>query len=100
MSETQQKIVVAERPRFEISVGEKVTVYASMNNAIYAVLIAYVYPSIILIGLIALLLALGIDETAAATGAVTGCCGYAFYWYCNKNKIGNKIKFYIEKSNK
>lgn len=97
MSDTQEKIIVAERPGFEIKAGERVIVYATTNNAIYSVVLAYVIPSVLIILAVFLLVRAGISELAAAIASLFILAVYFWLLYQFRNKIGKKIKFTVEK---
>lgn len=97
MADVKQKIITAERPSFPVSPGDRVMVYASLNNAVYSVILAYIIPVLIIITLIYLLLRAGTGETVAAIGALGGIVIYFILLYFNRQRIGRKIKFTIEK---
>lgn len=97
MADLKQKTITAERPSFPITPGDKVTVYASVNNAVYSVILAYIIPVLLIIGLIYLLLYIGAGETIAALGALGGIAVYFILLYFNRQRIGKKIRFTIEK---
>lgn len=99
MSETSQKIITALRPDFEISTGDKITVYATTHNAAYSVILAYVLPSVLLIAGITVLVSFKISETLAAAGALAILAIYYTGLYLNRDKIGKKIIFTVEKQN-
>lgn len=97
MSEMQEKVITAIRPSFPIETGEKVMVYAAVKNAVYSVMLAYVVPSVILLVLLGSLTAEGYSELTAAIGAIGGLALYFLILYLCRKKIGEKIKFSIEK---
>ena len=41
IADMKEKVITAQRPREELRPGDKVIVYASVNNAFYSVLLAY-----------------------------------------------------------
>lgn len=96
MADTKQKTITAERPSFPVKPGDKVNVTASIGNAVYSVILAYVLPVILIIAIIIILLKTGTGETAAAAGALIGVIIYFVLLYFNRNRIGKKIKFTIE----
>ena len=49
IADMKEKVITAQRPREELRPGDKVIVYASVNNAFYSVLLAYIMPSILII---------------------------------------------------
>lgn len=97
MSDTQEKIIVAERPGFEIKAGERVIIYATTNNAIYSVVLAYVIPSVLIILAVFLLVRAGTSEVAAAIASLVILAVYFWMLYQFRKKIGKKIKFTVEK---
>ncbi len=97
MADVKQKVITADLPPFQVSPGDKVTVYASLNNAVYSVILAYVIPVLIIIAFICLLLHFGAGETAAALGALGGIVVYFILLYLNRKQIGSKIRFTVEK---
>ena len=97
MADVKQKVITAELPLFPVAPGDKVTVYASLNNAVYSVVLAYVIPVLIIIAFICLLLHFGVGETVAAFGALGGIVVYFVLLYLNRKRIGGKIKFTLEK---
>lgn len=97
MADMKQKVITAELPLFPVTPGDKVTVYASLNNAIYSVGLAYVIPVLIIIAFICLLLHFGAGETVAALGALGGIIVYFTLLYLNRKRIGNRIRFTVEK---
>lgn len=97
VSENIQKTITAERPNFDLTVGEKVIVYASVQNAVFSVIMAYIIPSVILVGAIPCILALGFNETIAAICALACVVIYYLFLYLIRRSIGKKIKFTIVK---
>lgn len=97
IAETVQKTVTAQRPDFPVLPGDKVMVYATVRNALYSVMMAYIFPSVILVGTIAGLVAAGYEEITAAAGALTTLSVYFAGLYFSREKIGKKIKFTVEK---
>ena len=71
-------------------------VYASLNNAFFSVLLAYVIPSILILVAIFILQWLGKNELTAATITLILLTLYFFILYLLRNKINKKIKFTIE----
>ncbi len=97
MADVKQKIITAEVPLFPVAPGEKVTVYARLNQAVFSVLLAYVIPVLIIIAFICLLLHLGAGETSAASGALGALVVYFILLYLNRKRIGRRIRFTVEK---
>lgn len=97
MADAKQKVITAEPPLFPVNPGDKVTVYASLDDAVYSVVLAYVIPVFIIIAFICLLLHFGAGETAAAFGALGGIAVYFALLYMNRRRIGGRIRFTVEK---
>lgn len=97
MSEVRQKTITAVKPSFDTKPGDNVTVYGTMDSAAFSVVMAYVLPSVIIIGSIAILSATGFSEIVAATGSLAATASYFLILYLNRRRIGKKIKFSIEK---
>ena len=97
MSDIKQKVIIAERPSFEIKAGERVVVYAAMGNAVYSVVMAYIIPSILIVSAIFFLVRAGVSELTAAVASLVLLGGYFWALYQFSNKIGKKIKFTVSK---
>lgn len=97
MADMKQKIITTPRPDDNIQVGDKVMVYASMNNAFYSVLLAYIMPSILILATIFFLEKSGNNELMAAISSLVLLVIYFFILYLARNKINKKIKFTVEK---
>ena len=97
MSDIKQKVIIAERPAFEIKAGERVVVYAAMGNAVYSVVMAYIIPSILIVSAIFFLVRAGASELTAAVASLVLLGGYFWALYLFRNKIGKKIKFTVSK---
>lgn len=97
MSDIKQKVIIAERPTFEIKAGERVVVYAAMGNAVYSVVMAYIIPSILIVSAIFFLVRAGVSELTAAVASLVLLGGYFWALYLFRNKIGKKIKFTVSK---
>ena len=89
--------ITAQRPREELRPGDKVIVYASVNNAFYSVLLAYIMPSILIIATIFFLEKSGSSELYAAISSLILLAGYFIILYFCRNKIARKINFTVEK---
>lgn len=99
MAEMKQKTIVVRKPEMDFKPGDKVIVYASMNNAFYSVLLAYIMPSLLILTAIFSLEKSGSNELAAAVISLILLVAYFFILYLFRNKISKKIKFTVEKSN-
>lgn len=98
MADMKQKTIVAQRSREDIRPGDKVTVYASVNNAFYSVLLAYIIPSVLIVAAIFFLEKSGSSELFAAVTSLILLSGYFFILYFCRNKIARKINFTVEKT--
>lgn len=79
------------------TIGEDVEVLLGAGLGHKAVLLAYVIPLIILVGMVLLALALGVSE---GRSALVGFYSIAFYYivlYLFRKKIGDKWKFTLRK---
>lgn len=99
MADMKQKTIITRKPETDIQVGDKVMVYASMNNAFYSVLLAYMMPSVLILTAIFFLEKSGSNELTAAVISLVLLVVYFFIIYLCRNKISKKIKFTVEKSN-
>lgn len=98
MADMKQKIITAQRPDEELSIGDKVTVYAAMNNAVYSVILAYVMPSVLIISSIFFIEKSGSNELHAAIASLVLLAVYFVILYLFRNKISKKIQFTVEKN--
>ncbi len=97
IADSKEKIITVRRPNTEYQPGEKVIVYASVNNAFYSVLLAYIMPSVLIIATIFFLEKSGSSELQAAIISLILLGGYFLILYFCRNKIAQKINFTIEK---
>lgn len=97
IADMKEKVITAQRPREELRPGDKVIVYASVNNAFYSVLLAYIMPSILIIATIFFLEKSGSSELYAAISSLILLAGYFIILYFCRNKIARKINFTVEK---
>ena len=98
MSEMKQKYITIDHPQGDFQVGDKVTVYANTNLAVYSVILAYVMPSVLIIVTIFFLERSGNNELYAAISSLILLALYFFILYLFRNKISKKIKFTVEKN--
>lgn len=96
MSEMTQKNIIAEKPTEPIKIGDRVIVYASTQNAMLSVLLAYVIPSLLIIISLTLFLVWGAGELLAAVLSLTITATYFLVLYLLKNKFAQKIKFKVK----
>ncbi|MDE7374115.1 MAG: SoxR reducing system RseC family protein [Odoribacter sp.] len=99
MDKATQKIITVPLPEGEFHVGDKVTVYASLGNAFYSVLLAYVVPSVLVIASIFFLEMSGSNELTAAVYSLLLLVLYFGFLYLLRHKISKKITFTTEKTN-
>lgn len=97
MSGDSQKIVEVSQDGSGFTPGEKVMVYATKGNALYSVLFAYVIPSFLLAGTIWAMDYAGVSEVMAAIGSLAVLTLYYIILYLNREKMGKKIHFTVEK---
>ena len=97
MEDVKQKIITVPLPEEEIHIGDKVTVYARLDNAFYSVLLAYIIPSILTIAIVFFLEISGNSELMAALSSLILLVLYFIILYLSRNKINKKIKFTVEK---
>lgn len=99
MDKATQKIISVPLSEEEFQVGDKVTVYASLGNAFYSVLLAYVVPSVLILASIFLLERSGSNELTAAVYSLLLLVLYFGFLYLLRHKINKKIRFTAEKTN-
>ncbi|MDR1757163.1 MAG: SoxR reducing system RseC family protein [Culturomica sp.] len=99
LSESADKLVEVREEGNRFQPGERVTVYATKGNALYAVLFAYVIPSLLLAGTIWAMGAAGSREVIAAVASLSVLTLYYIVLYLNREKMGKKIRFTVEKQN-
>lgn len=98
MADMKQKIIIAQRPEDDIHIGDKVTVYASISNAAYSVVAAYLAPSVLIIVTVFGLVKSGSNELYAAVTSLLLLAAYFFILYLFRNKISKKIRFTVQKN--
>lgn len=96
ISGSKVKEITAEKTNFPVSVGDKVAVTATTGDAMLSVLLAYILPSVLIVGILAVLLLSGGSELSAATGAILTAAAYYFILYLCRNKLERKIKFKLK----
>ena len=98
MADMKQKLITAQRPEGEFKAGDKVMVYASLSNAFYSVLLAYILPSVLLIAAIFFIEQSGCRELAAAVSSLSLLVLYFVMLYLFRGRINRKIKFNVKKT--
>lgn len=96
ISEMKNKEIRTAVPDFPVKTGDRVRVVAGMRNAMLSVMMAYVVPSVVLLGSVAVLLVSGTGELAAACGALVITTVYFFTLYQFRSFFSKKIKFEIK----
>ncbi len=98
MIDTSTRVVeVALRGGEEYSVGEEVEVAISHQMGFISVVVAYILPLILLIGILVVALALDINEGLAALTSL-GVVGFYYVGvYIFRNRLDKQIKFTIVK---
>ncbi|MEG0795374.1 MAG: SoxR reducing system RseC family protein [Odoribacter sp.] len=97
MADVKQKIITARRPEGDVQIGDSVIVYATMNHAIYSVVLAYILPSVVVVAAIFFLEEFGSNELLAAIGSLLLLSMYFFGLYIFRDRINKKIKFTVER---
>lgn len=96
ISEMKNKEIRTAVPDFPVKTGDRVRVVAGMRNAMLSVMMAYVIPSVVLLGSVAALLVSGAGELAAACGALAITAVYFLVLYQFRSFFSKKIKFEIK----
>lgn len=96
ISEMKNKEIRTAVPDFPVKTGDRVRVVAGMRNAMLSVMMAYVVPSVVLLGSVAVLLVSGAGELTAACGALGITAVYFFTLYQFRSFFSKKIKFEIK----
>ncbi len=99
ISGSAEKMVEVREEGNRFRPGEQVTVYATKGNAFYAVLFAYIIPSLLLAGTIWAMGAAGSGEVISAAASLCVLTLYYVVLYLNRVKMGKKIHFTVEKQN-
>lgn len=95
MADAAVKTVVAKRPDFPVEKGQNVMVYARMGDALFSVLLAYVVPALLVVGLLVGMTLAGQEELAAACVALGSVVVYYLLLYACRKRIGRKIVFVV-----
>ncbi len=81
----------------DYSVGDKVTVEISRNQGFLVTLFAYIFPLIIIVGVLFGAMAAGAGEGESAIAALLSVAAYFGILYFHKNKLNKTIKFELKK---
>lgn len=96
-SEQKEKIIdaYADRQR-TFNVGDKVMVVASQHMGVKAVLMAFVYPTILMLAVIGGIIAITGNELWAALGGMATLLPYLLFLYLIRGKLQKEFTFAIE----
>lgn len=98
MSESAEKIVDVEtRSASDYEVGEEVVVAVRRKVGLWAVVVAYVAPLIVMGVVLVLAAVLDIDEGYAALGSIGGVAVYYLLLWLFGGRISEKVNFTISK---
>lgn len=92
-----REVMAVPRKGVIYRVGDSVEVAISYQMGIMSVVIAYVVPLVILIGVLATAIALGVDQGVAALISLATVGLYYVVVYIFRSKLDKQIKFTIEK---
>lgn len=84
------------KPQKSVKPGEKVTVIASEKNAFISVLFAYVIPTFLIVGSLALLNYIGSSELLSAISALGIIAIYFIMLYMFRGIFSKRIRFLIK----
>ena len=77
--------------------GDEVWVVGQLSMGVWAVVLAFVVPLVLLVASLFVAHAVTDDEPLAVLCAFLVCGCYYFLLWLNKNRIGRKFAFYIER---
>ncbi len=97
ITDSAEKALTVARPPFDIAVGDYVNVEATTKQGLYAVIIAYVIPAVLIIITVVSGNYAGMKENRAAILAILILIPYFLIIYLLRNKIGNGFKLTITK---
>lgn len=97
ISEVEEKVVEVKRsPGKGYEVGEQVTVGMQKSLGNIAVLLGYVVPFLLLVGILLLVLFISGNEGLAGLSAILILVPYYWLLYIYKNRLKNTFSFRIE----
>ncbi len=98
MSDKTDKIIDVERTRIktEPHLGDEVTVVASADKGLLAVVLAYIVPAIIAVAAVAIALSIGSNELVASIVALALVAAYYGVLYLMRQKLNKKFVFTIK----
>lgn len=94
---TTREIMVYTDDAPNYSVGEVVNVSARQSMGLVAVLLCYVAPLIVLVGVLAVAISLGCSEGISALTSLGSIALYYATLYLFRNRISRKVIFTINK---
>ena len=98
MSESTEKIIeVKTHAADEFSVGEQVMVSVRRKVGLWAVVVAYVAPLVVMVAVLVVTSLLGLDEGVSALGSIGGVALYYLLLWIFGGKVGEKVNFTISK---
>lgn len=98
IADMKEKTITLPRTDLSISIGEKVDVVMKESLGMYAVLLAYIFPVLILFAVIALSILISISEPLTGLIIMVLLTAYFLILYVFRNKLRKKFSFFIEKS--
>lgn len=97
-SESREKLVdvYCDAPSGSFQPGQPVTVVASREVAARALLLGFGVPFVVMVGVLALVLALTGSEGLAAAGGIVALAPYYGMLYLFRDRVRDKLSFSIE----
>lgn len=97
IAEVEEKVVEVRRdPLKEYTLGQQVTVTMKRSLGSIAVLLGYVFPFLLLVGVLILVLFITGNEGLAGLSAILVLIPYYWLLYIYKNRLKNTFSFKIE----
>jgi len=97
VAEVEEKVVELKKdPQREVKVGDQVTLEMKKSLGSYAVLLGYIVPFFLLIGVLILVLFLSGNEGAAGLSAILSLIPYYWLLYIYRKKLKNTFSFMIQ----
>jgi len=97
LAEMEEKVVeVRKEPGQEFRGGEKVTITMRRSQGSKAVMLGYVVPFLVMVGMLALVLTLSGNEGLAGLSAILILVPYYWLLYVYRNKLKRSFSFRIE----
>lgn len=97
VAEVEEKVVELRKdPLRELKIGEQVTLTMKKSLGSYAVMLGYIVPFLLLIGVLILVLFLSGNEGLAGLSAILTLIPYYWLLYIYRNKLKSTFNFMIE----